>query len=196
MISHSILYPILKPRVPNESSCSLVFKNEWMLILAQYWILTELRPWEGTKLKLGKCPKGGIGIIDGKTNAPGGRGFIPRNRLKFCMAARIMCNLPLTLLMPPKNILNHDLKHLSLILLAKRDAGKGGYINVIFYEYKTPQSNEIHFLMLALHPATININILQSHWWISVSFEIIIQWNRPSLHCTAATSVAAVADRR
>ena len=52
--------------------------------------------------------KGAFGIIDGKTNAPGGRGFIPRNRLKFCMAARIMCNLPLTLLMPPKNILNHD----------------------------------------------------------------------------------------
>ena len=78
--------------------------------------------------------KGAFGIIDGKTNAPGGRGFIPRNRLKFCMAARIMCNLPLTLLMPPKNILNHDLKHPSLILLAKRDVGKGGHINVIVFE--------------------------------------------------------------
>ena len=78
--------------------------------------------------------KGATGITDGKTNAPGGRGFIPRNRLKFCMAARIMFNLPLTLLMPPKNILIHDYKHLSLILLAKWDAGKGGYINVIVYE--------------------------------------------------------------
>ena len=50
--------------------------------------------------------------------------------------------------------------------------------------------------MLALQIATININNLQSHWWIIASFEIIIQWNRPSLHYTAATSVAAVADRQ
>ena len=52
--------------------------------------------------------KGSIGLIDDKTNGSPGRPFIPRNRLKFGKAARIMFSLLLTLLTAPKDILNHD----------------------------------------------------------------------------------------
>ena len=52
--------------------------------------------------------KGSIGPSDDKTNGSPGRPFIPRNRLKFGKAARIMFSLLLTLLTAPKDILNHD----------------------------------------------------------------------------------------
>ena len=51
---------------------------------------------------------GSIGLFNDKTNGSPGRPFIPRNRLKFGKAARIMFSLLLTLLTAPKDILNHD----------------------------------------------------------------------------------------
>ena len=77
-------------------------------VVVVLWVLQATPPGGVARTPIIILLKGSIGLFNDKTNGSPGRPFIPRNRLKFGKAARIMFSLLLTLLTAPKDILNHD----------------------------------------------------------------------------------------